>query len=143
MEFRDTFSSLIDKNNQIYHISKFHYLRASLEGSAAVVIKSIELSDSKYPIAWRLFCDRFDNKRLLIQNHVASLFNIEPMTRESSVNLKRLIDQVNKNLRSLEFLGEPIDHWDTLLIYIITQKFDVKTFRVWENTKVISLKTSQ
>ncbi|KOB74484.1 Uncharacterized protein OBRU01_09015, partial [Operophtera brumata] len=47
---------------------------------------------------------------------------IEPVTKESSVILKRVIDQLNKNLRALESLGQPIEHWDTLLIYIVTQK---------------------
>lgn len=135
LEFRDTFSSLIHNNDDIDEINKFHYLRASLEGSAAVVIQSIEFSASNYAVAWQLLCDRFDNKRLLIQNHVSSLFNLDAITRESSSNLKRLIDQVNKNLRALETLGEPIKYWDTLLIYILTQKLDSKTFREWEEYK--------
>lgn len=135
LEFHDTFSSLIDNNDQIDEINKFHYLRASLEGSAAVVIQSIEFSASNYPVAWKLLCERFDNKRLLVQNHVSALFNIEPVTKESSAILKRVIDQLNKNLRALESLGEPIKHWDTLLIYLVTQKLDATTFREWEEHK--------
>lgn len=82
LEFRDTFTSLIHSDSNIDVINKFHYLRASLEGSAAVVIDSIEFSSSNYSIAWNLLCERFDNKRLLIQNHVTDLFNIEAITRE-------------------------------------------------------------
>lgn len=135
LEFRDTFTSLIHNNDDIDEVNKFHYLRASLEGSAAVVIQSVEFSATNYAVAWQLLCDRFDNKRLLIQNHVSSLFNIETITKESSLTLKRLIDQVNKNLRALESLGEPVKQWDTLLIYIITQKLDSKTYREWEEFK--------
>ncbi|XP_059054462.1 uncharacterized protein LOC131848562 [Achroia grisella] len=135
LEFRDTFTSLIHNNDEIDEVNKFHYLRASLEGSAAVVIQSVEFSSSNYAVAWKLLCDRFDNKRLLIQNHVSSLFNVEAITKESSANLKRLIDQVNKNLRALESLGEPVKHWDTLLIHIITHKLDSKTYREWEEFK--------
>lgn len=135
LEFHDTFSSLIHQNNDIDDINKYHYLRASLEGSAAVVIRSIEFSASNYSVAWKLLCDRFDNKRLLIQNHVSALFNLENITKECSVTLKRFIDQINKNLRSLESLGEPISEWDTLIIYIFTQKLDTKTYREWEEYK--------
>lgn len=39
LEFRDTFISLIHSNTDIDNINKFHYLRASLEGTAAVVIQ--------------------------------------------------------------------------------------------------------
>lgn len=135
LEFRDTFSSLIHDNDDIDEINKFHYLRASLEGSAAVVIQSIEFSANNYAVAWKLLCERFDNKRLLIQNHVSALFNIEPITKESSVTLKRVIDQISKNLRALESLGEPVSHWDTLVIYIVTHKLDAKTYREWEECK--------
>ncbi|CAG4976903.1 unnamed protein product [Colias eurytheme] len=135
IEFRDVFSSLIDSNDDLDDINKFHYLRTSLEGSAAVVISSIEFSSSNYHVAWKLLCDRFDNKRLLIQNHVAALFNIEPVTRESAANLKHILDEFNKNIRALESLGEPTKHWDTLLIYMITRKLDSKTFREWEEHK--------
>ncbi|XP_050555965.1 uncharacterized protein LOC118281405 isoform X1 [Spodoptera frugiperda] len=135
LEFRDTFSSLVHCNDSIDEINKFHYLRASLEGSAAVVINSIEFSSSNYSVAWQLLCDRFDNKRLLIQNHVSALFNIESIIKESSVALKTLIDLINKDLRALESLGEPVKQWDTLLIYIMTRKLDQKTYREWEECK--------
>ncbi|CAH2096233.1 unnamed protein product [Euphydryas editha] len=135
LEFHDTFTSLIHSNDDIDEINKFHYLRASLEGAAAVVIQSIEFSASNYLVAWQLLCDRFDNKRLLIQNHISALFNVEPIVKESSLTLKRLIDQLNKNLRALESLGEPVKHWDTLLIYIVSRKLDQKTFREWEEFK--------
>ncbi|XP_063366895.1 uncharacterized protein LOC134655371 [Cydia amplana] len=133
--FRDTFTSLIHSNDDIDNINKFHYLRASLEGSAALVINSIQFSGSNYEVAWTLLCERYDNKRVLLQNHVSALFNIEPITKESSVHLKRLIDHVNKNLRCLESLGEPVKHWDTLLIHMISNKLDATTFREWEEHK--------
>lgn len=130
--FRDTFTSLIHSNDEIDDINKYHYLRASLEASAAVVIQSVEFSSNNYSMAWKLLCDRFNNKRQLLQNHVSALFNIEPITRESSSHIKRVIDQVNKHLRSLETLGEPVKEWSTLLIHIISHKLDSKTFREWE-----------
>ncbi|XP_059052238.1 uncharacterized protein LOC131846836 [Achroia grisella] len=135
LEFHDTFSSLIHSNDNMDEINKFHYLRASLEGSAAVIIQSIEFSASNYAVAWQLLCDRYNNKRLLIQNHVNNLFNVESIKNESSVSLKRLIDQLNKSLCALESLGEPIKQWDTLLIHIMTRKLDHKTFREWEEFK--------
>lgn len=135
LEFRDTFHSLIHNNNEIDSINKFHYLRASLEGSAAVVIGSVEFSARNYDGVWKLLCERYDNKRLLLQNHVSALFNLEPVTKESSYALKSMIDQINKNLRALESLGEPVKHWDTLLIHIVNQKLDGKSHREWEEVK--------
>jgi hypothetical protein len=135
LEFRDTFLSLIHDNDGIDEINKFHYLRSSLEGSAAPVIKSFEFSAKNYSLAWQLLCERFDNRRLLIQNHVSALFNVEPVIKESSFSIKRMIDQINKNLRALASLGEPVASWDTLLIHIISQKLDTKMYRDWEEHK--------
>ena len=89
LEFRDTFTSLIHNNDEIDEINKFHYLRASLEGSAAVVVQSIEFSASNYDVAWNLICDRFNNKRLLVQNHLSALCNIDIITKESSAAFER------------------------------------------------------
>lgn len=135
LEFRDTFASLIHGNDDIDEINKFHYLRSSLEGSAAIVIQSIEFSAQNYNVAWELLCERFDNERLLIENHVTALFNIESITKESSTALKGIVDNVNKNIRALRTLGEPVHSWDTLLIHVIRQKLDTKTFREWEEYK--------
>ncbi|XP_047520275.1 uncharacterized protein LOC125059771 [Pieris napi] len=133
--FRDTFMSLIHTNNDLDDINKFHYLKSSLEGSAALVVSSVELSGKNYSVAWTLLCDRFDNKNLLIQHHVAALFKIETVTRETACNLKGIVDQLNKNLRALDTLGESTKHWDTLLVYLISQKLDTKSFREWEEYK--------
>ena len=100
LEFRDTFTSLIHLNDEIDEINKFHYLRASLEGSAAVVIQSIKSSAKNYVTVWTLLCERFDNKRLLVQHHVSALFHIELITKESFFILKRVVDQLNKNMRA-------------------------------------------
>lgn len=136
LEFHDTFTSLIHNNDEIDNINKFHYLRSSLEGSAAVVVQSVEFSANNYHIAWDLLCERFNNKRQLIQNHVSALFKLETISKESSHSLKQLIDLVNKNLRALSTLDEPVDNWDTLLIYILSHKLDSKSFREWEQHKV-------
>lgn len=69
LEFRDTFLSLIHNNERIKPIHKFHYLVSYLEGDAARVIANLEVSASNYNDAWRLLCDRYDNKRQLINHH--------------------------------------------------------------------------
>lgn len=73
LEFRDTFDSLINTNDNIPNINKFHHLRSSLEGGALVVIKSIEFTSNNYKVAWDLICQRYNNKNLLINNHYSVL----------------------------------------------------------------------
>lgn len=132
LEFRDTYLSLIHDNDSIDTISKFHYLRASLKGSAAQIIKNIIFKKDNYNIAWGLIYDRFNNNRLLVNFHVQALFNIEPVQKESSCSLRNLIDVTNKNLRALKMMNEPTEHWDTLILHMISTKLDPITFRDWE-----------
>ncbi|XP_028162234.1 uncharacterized protein LOC114354174 [Ostrinia furnacalis] len=132
LEFRDTFLSLVHNSTEISSIQKFHYLKSSLKGSAELVIDSLEFSSANYDIAWELLLNRYNNSRLLLHNHVKSLFNIQTIGKESPVLIRKLIDTVLKNLRALKVLGEPTDSWDTLIIYLIVSKLDKTTEREWE-----------
>lgn len=132
LEFRDTFISIIHENDNIDNISKFHYLRASLHGSAAVVVRNIDFTKENYITAWKLLCERYDNSRLLVNNHVQALFNVDPISKESSKSIRYLIDTTNKNVRALTILKQPTEHWDTLIIYMMSSKLDSVTNRYWE-----------
>lgn len=135
LEFRDTYESLIHTNASINEIQKFHYLRASLEGSASEVIQSLEFTARNYAVAWAALLDRYNNNRLLVMNHVQALFNIDSISKESAESLRKIIDSVSKNLRALEQLDQPTSNWDTLIVYLITSKLDTVTLREWENYK--------
>ncbi|XP_057671224.1 uncharacterized protein LOC130902951 [Diorhabda carinulata] len=135
LEFRDTFYSLIHENKSVSNIQKFHYLRASLEGEAALVIKSLEISTANYEVAWNALLDRYDNNKLLIHNHVKSLFSGESVMKESASGLRKLIDDFSKNLRALSQLNQPVSEWDRLLVFLISTKLDNSTLREWENVK--------
>ncbi|KAL0832263.1 hypothetical protein ABMA28_001710 [Loxostege sticticalis] len=132
LEFRDTFLSLIHNSDCIDDINKFHYLRASLKGQASEIIKNIDFKGDNYEMASDLLCDRYNNNRLLVNNHVQALFDVEPVNKESATSLRRLIDTMNKNIRALKSLKEPTEHWDTLIIFMMSRKLDPTTSRHWE-----------
>ncbi|XP_063822359.1 defective in tip formation protein A-like isoform X1 [Ostrinia nubilalis] len=132
LKFRDTFISLIHSRQDMDNINKLHYLHASLKGSALLIIDNLDFKADNYEAAWKLLCNRYDNKRLLVNNHVQALFNIERMQKESFTSIRHLIDVTNKNLRALASLDQPTQHWDTLVIHMISEKLDSVTYRVWE-----------
>ncbi|XP_018395970.1 PREDICTED: uncharacterized protein LOC108774375 [Cyphomyrmex costatus] len=134
--FRDTFESLIHTNETIDPIQKFHYLKASLEGAASQIIKSLDFSAANYAIAWETICNRFDNKSLLTYNHIKAIFSINSIKEESAIQLRNMIDTLNKHLRALNALGQSTEHWDTLLIYLTSSKLDSITAREWEKERV-------
>nr|XP_022905464.1 uncharacterized protein LOC111417425 [Onthophagus taurus] len=124
IEFRDTFVALVHDNNSLSNIQKFHYLRAALKDKASHTLSSLSASENNYQIAWDLLKERYENKRLIIQNHVASLFEIPSLQKESHGKLRQLLDTLNKNLRALESLGQPVHTWDVLIIHIVVNKLD-------------------
>lgn len=132
LEFRDTFENLIHNNERISSINKFHYLNSYLQGEAARIISNLEVSNSNYEEAWKLLCNRYNNKRILINHHLSSLLNIKHLPRESESSLRFLVDHVTKNLRALASLGQPTDKWDVLVIYILSSKLDSNTLLKWE-----------
>jgi len=134
--FRDTFESLIHNNETINPIQKFHYLKAALEGAAAQIIKSLEFSAANYMVAWETIRNRFDNKSLLTYNHIKAIFSIGIMKEESASSLRNTIDTLNKHLRALNVLGQSTEHWDALLIFLISNKLDSITAREWEKERV-------
>nr|XP_022909679.1 uncharacterized protein LOC111420865 [Onthophagus taurus] len=136
LEFRDIFESLINNNSAINGIQKFHYLLSSLSGDARQVIASLEITNSNYDVAWGLVRTRYDNSRVLIQNHAKALFDIEKTIPESFKSIRNFIDNIRKHMRALTSLNQPTDNWDTLIIYLATTKMDSGSNREWEQRKV-------
>nr|CAI5835101.1 unnamed protein product [Callosobruchus analis] len=132
LEFYDCFNALIHNNVSLSSIQKFYYLRSSLKGEAAQIMASLEASDSNYPVAWELLKERYENKKLIVNKHVTALFALEPLAKENYTALRKLHDDVQRNIRSLEALGLPVKEWDILLIYLITSKLDSSTQKQWE-----------
>lgn len=136
LEFHDIFQSLIHRNTSLGDVEKFYYLKSCLKADAADVIKSLEVTESNYAVAWNLLTERFQNKRLITNNHIRTLLNLNCISKESSTSLRTLSDELNKHLRCLKALGHPVDMWDTLLIQILIPKLDNVTRREWEQFEI-------
>lgn len=134
--FFDTFSALIHSNNNLTNVQKFYYLQSCLKGEAAQAISSIAVTDLNYEIAFKLIKDRFENKRLIIQSHLKSLFDMPVVTKNNHNELRKCIDTIQKNVRALKALQEPVDYWDTILIYIFNLKLDIITKSEWETFSI-------
>lgn len=136
LQFHELFQSVIENNTSLSAIQKFFYLKSSLQGPALDVIQSLEVSEINYETAWELLKSRFDNKRVIVNNHVSSLFDIQKLEKESGIGLRTMLDTLNKHIRSLTSLGQPTDKWDTLLVYLVTKKLDYNSLRLWESHHV-------
>jgi len=100
--FHDMFLALIHTNLPLMNVKKFFYLKSSLEGNALQVIKSLETTAENYETAWKTLVNRYSNKRFLIQNHIKSMFDLEPVYKESALKLRQLTDSIHGHMNALE-----------------------------------------
>lgn len=135
IEFKDTFDALIHDNKSLTDIQKYHYLRASLTNEALKIIQSLDFSAQNYNNAWQTLCDRFSNSRMLVNNHMKALFDLDNLNKESATGLRNLIDNVKKHLCALKTLKLPTESWDAIVIHLISIKLDKTSSLEWEKVK--------
>lgn len=107
LEYRNSYVTMIHNRKDLNQIQKFHYLKSSLSGTAAQVIGALEFTAPNYTHAWDSLETRFQNNRLLVQNHVKALFATQRLQIESPAQIRKLIDSTLRNLRALTSLNEP------------------------------------
>lgn len=77
IEFRDSYESIIHSNTTISNTQKFHYLKSCLRGEAALILKSVIVSDEGYETAWKTICANYCNERLIIVEYFDKLYNLK------------------------------------------------------------------
>ena len=132
-EFYDQFTNVIDVNPNLSDIEKFTYLRASLKGEPADLIRPLPTTTENYAIALSTLKLRYNNKRRIIRNHVHAILNIPPCTKDMSGSLRDLINILQNNVESLRALNINVDAWDAILIPIVIQKLHTSTINIWES----------
>jgi len=126
------FVALVHRNEDITDVQKFFYLKAALKGDALMVIQSFETSAKNYTIACECLNERYNNKRILVQNHTKAIFYLAPLEDESAIKLRQFVDKLFGNMKALESLGHDPNKWGPMMIHIICKKLDPATLRAWE-----------
>ncbi|XP_076661047.1 uncharacterized protein LOC143364788, partial [Halictus rubicundus] len=132
--FHDTFKSLVHDNDELIGVQKFHLLKNALRGEATAVIDSLNATEGNYLVAWDLLCKRCNKPRKIINAHLKLLLDLPEVTRDTPINLRQLAEQTQVHVNALKAAKQPTEHWDTILIYIVSSKLDKNTRRAWERT---------
>jgi len=131
--FRHTFQSLVHSNKAMTTIAKFHYLKSSVIGDAALILDRFEISPDSYNDAWEMLLKEYDNKRALIRTHLQSFVCLPKGKFETAAELKKLRDTVSVAFAMLSKLGCQVSSWDPLLVFIVTEKLGSKTRAKWND----------
>ncbi|XP_037925671.1 uncharacterized protein LOC119660845 [Hermetia illucens] len=131
--FKSLFLSVVEKQG-VTEVDKMHYLTTSIQGNAASLIANIPITNEAFNSAWTALQNRYENKRLLISAQLNRLFTLRRMASRTSKELNTVINTVTEVLNSLRALGSPVQHWDQLLVHLITHRLDLQTREDWELT---------
>ncbi|XP_049287140.1 uncharacterized protein LOC125765746 [Anopheles funestus] len=132
LNFHDSFMSMVHNAPGLSNIQRFHYLRVSLTNTALQLVQGISISEENYSIAWELLLKHYNDPNRLKAKHVEQLFEYTALKRESAAELRTLVEKFGINVKVLKQLGEPTEHWDTLLVFMLSRSLDPKTRRDWE-----------
>ncbi|XP_046614185.1 uncharacterized protein LOC124302277 [Neodiprion virginianus] len=122
--FHDLFSSMVRENSQLSEVEKLHYLKTSVTDEPLQLIKNISLTAENFPRAWETLVSRYENKRLLTDSHLATLFAIPRVTKKSSSELKSLHSNTCEALGALELLDSPEKLEDHIIVHMTIRKLD-------------------
>ncbi|XP_054709666.1 uncharacterized protein LOC129219330 [Uloborus diversus] len=129
--FKTQFNSLINENPELSESEKLHYLRGSLKGEA----KILETTDDSFSSLFKALEQRDENKRIIVDCHINNILNIQPIKHESAKDLRIILDNVKKNLRSLKLLDFARDKLsNAILLNVVLEKLDRETRKQYELT---------
>lgn len=100
-QFRDILKSMISTNQAVSKVEKMQYLKTCLTGEAAQLVIKIEITETSFVCAWQVLVGRCENKRVLIDTQLASLFSIRKVSQQSVSVLKTLLAEVQEALGAL------------------------------------------
>ncbi|XP_026476416.1 uncharacterized protein LOC113382071 [Ctenocephalides felis] len=113
--FIDIFNSLIHDNSKLSPVQKLHYLKGALTSSAFELISTISITNLNYEIAYNL----------------VSIENIRSIHKGSFENLRALLNGARQQVQSLKAFFEPAEHWDIVLLHMLSRKLDSSTKVAW------------
>lgn len=131
--FFDTFNALIHNNNSLNDVQRLHYLKTTVCGSAADIIKNFTITSENYQAAYDELVRQYENKGLTIQTHVRALLLQSPkVTSPSASDLRKLHHHIASHVRALKALGQPVRHWDAWLVTLVCIQLDPITAGEWQ-----------
>lgn len=78
--------------------------------------------------------DTYDNKMLIIQNHLEELLSFPAIRKECKADsIRRLVWHIQTHLSALRTLAQPVDSWDLLIMHLARKNLDFAKQRDWQN----------
>ncbi|GFU64560.1 uncharacterized protein TNCV_304991 [Trichonephila clavipes] len=131
ISFRDLFLASVGNNSILSDSQKLQYLKLSVKAEAATLLQSVQITNDNYKKAWNALTERYENEAEIINAALNKLISQPILKQESASGLRKLIDTTQQCIDTLQTLRQPVEYWDTLIIFLLRGKLDSETLRVW------------
>lgn len=133
VNFKDNFQYTIINDKSLSQTHKLIYLKSCLKGEALNSISHLNNSDSNFEIAWDLLFKTYNNPRLISEQLVKSLINLNPVKQSVAQSLRAFTNEVFKLIRMLKSIHPDMTSTDILAVPLIVNKLDIETQSHWED----------
>ncbi|XP_075151048.1 uncharacterized protein LOC142225157 [Haematobia irritans] len=120
--FRDLFSAIYINNSRLSNVEKLFHLTQKTSGEAREIINNVPLTNDGFTLAWKNLKDRYENKRMQVNEQLKIIFNLPNVSVDSSQSVQKLQRTVNTCIQTLETLDIEVKQWDPILIYLCSAK---------------------
>ena len=121
--FIDTFEASVDSSPVLSNIEKYNYLTNLIEGDALNTIQGLRPTNENYKKALDLLKERYGNKQAIITAHMNNLLRLRKVESDKDViGLRKLYDDVQAQVRSLQSLGIEEENYGSFLAPIILER---------------------
>lgn len=94
----DTFDELFH-NNPLSDVQRLHYLKLTVTGEAANVLRNYKITAENYQVAYQKLINQYENKGLTIQTHIRALLLQSPKVYQASaVELRNHHNHVSSHI---------------------------------------------
>ncbi|XP_076686078.1 uncharacterized protein LOC143378149, partial [Andrena cerasifolii] len=128
----EPWNSLVVRDTTLSDAERLHYLRGTLKGDAAKLLRNLPVREENFEAAWKLLEDRYDNQRLSVKALMAAIFGLPSLTRESGPDLKDFYYTLCDSVEALAALKRPYDASGDWLVHLVIERLDPQSRREWE-----------
>jgi Protein of unknown function (DUF1759) len=107
------------------NIEKFAHLKDALKDDAAKLVQNIPLTAENIQKAWEILEERYDNKRIITQQHFKSIVNASALKLETASGVRNLLNIFRENNAALDSLNS--NNYEYLLGFLFLEKLDPET----------------
>ncbi|XP_075150572.1 uncharacterized protein LOC142224672 [Haematobia irritans] len=132
--FRDMFTAICIRNSRLSPVERLFHLTQKTKGEAHEIVSKSPLTDKGFETAWQNLCARYDNKRVLVNEQLKTLFSLSPISNESANSLKRLQRDINSCISTLKVYKVDIESWNPIFVFLCSNCLPDSTLTLWEQT---------